>query len=64
MREPERDSGRLKDMVQAARNIAAFTEGFSLEELAFDKLRYFAVVRLKLFSASFIETLARIIVFQ
>lgn len=45
MREPERDPSRLKDIVQAAQNIAAFAEGFSLEELADDKLRYFAVVK-------------------
>lgn len=45
MREPDRDYGRLQDIVQAADHIASFTEGYSQEELANDKLRYFAVVK-------------------
>ena len=45
MREPERDSGRLKDILQAADNILSFTEGLSREELLSDKLRYYAVVK-------------------
>ena len=45
MREPERDSGRLQDILQATDNIIAFTEGKSLEDLMADKLRYFAVVK-------------------
>ncbi|MBO7575489.1 MAG: DUF86 domain-containing protein [Bacteroidales bacterium] len=45
MREPERDNGRLADIIEAANHIASFTEGFSLEELTNDKLRYFAVVK-------------------
>jgi len=45
MREPDRDPGRLQDIIQAAGNIISFTEGFSKEELASDKLRYFAVVK-------------------
>lgn len=45
MREPERDKGRLQDIIQAANHIMAFTEGRSLEELSEDKLRYFAVVK-------------------
>lgn len=45
MREPERDSGRLQDIIQAADHIASFTKNFSIEELALDKLRYFAVVK-------------------
>ena len=45
MREPERDPGRLQDIITAANNIASFTEGYSQEELAIDKLRYFAVVK-------------------
>lgn len=45
MREPERDNGRLMDIIQAANNISSFTEGHSLEELSADKLRYFAVVK-------------------
>ena len=45
MREPERDLGRLHDILQAAENIIAFTAGYSQAELAADKLRYFAVRR-------------------
>lgn len=45
MREPDRDIGRLQDIIQAANHIAAFTEGYSQEELSGDKLRYFAVVK-------------------
>ena len=45
MRERDRDYGRLQDIVQAAEHIASFTAGYSQEELANDKLRYFAVVK-------------------
>ena len=45
MREPDRDKGRLQDILQAADNIMAFTEDKSLEDLMADKLRYFAVVK-------------------
>ena len=45
MREPERDLGRLQDIIQAADHILSFTKGYSQEELAADKLRYFAVVK-------------------
>ena len=45
MREPDRDPGRLRDIIEAANNIASFTEGYSQEELSVDKLRYFAVVK-------------------
>ena len=45
MREPERDYGRLQDILQAANYIISFTGGLSQEELASDKLRYFAVVK-------------------
>ena len=45
MREPERDPGRLQDIIEAANHIASFTEGHSQEDLAVDKLRYFAVVK-------------------
>ena len=33
MREPERDYGRLQDIIQAANYIASFTEGCSQENL-------------------------------
>lgn len=45
MREPERDFGRLQDIIQAANNILSFTEGHTQEQLSSDKLRYFAVVK-------------------
>ena len=45
MREPERDNGRLQDIIQAANHIISFTEGHSQDELLMDKLRYFAVVK-------------------
>ena len=37
--------GRLQDIIEAANHIASFTDGYSQEELAGDKLRYFAVVK-------------------
>ena len=45
MREPERDPGRLTDIIQAANHIIAFTEGLSKDELSKDQLRYFAVMK-------------------
>ena len=45
MREPERDLGRLQDILQASENIISFTEGRLPEDLAADRLRYFAVVK-------------------
>lgn len=45
MREPERDAGRLADILEAADHISTFTQGFTIEELSLDKLRYFAVVK-------------------
>ena len=45
MREPERDPGRLLDIIQAAKNIIDFTEGCTKEQLSSDKLRYYAVVK-------------------
>ena len=45
MREPERDFGRLQDIIQAANNILSFTEGHTQEQLSSDKLRYLAVVK-------------------
>ena len=45
MREPERDFGRLQDIIQAADNILSFTEGHTQEQLSSDKLRYFAILK-------------------
>ena len=47
MREPERDFGRLQDIIQASNHIISFTEGHSIEDLSMDKLRYFAVAEPK-----------------
>ena len=33
MREPERDFGRLQDIIQAANNILSFTEGHTQEQI-------------------------------
>lgn len=35
----------MQDIITAANHIALFTDGYSQEELAIDKLRYFAVVK-------------------
>ena len=35
----------MQDIITAANHIASFTDGYSQEELAIDKLRYFAVVK-------------------
>lgn len=45
MREPERDPGRLQDILQAADNIASFIDGCTEDVLTTDKLRYFAIVK-------------------
>lgn len=45
MREPDRDLGRLHDIIQAAEHINSFTKGLSQDDLMNDKLRYFAVVK-------------------
>ena len=45
MREPDRDFGRLQDIIEAAGHIDSFTKGLSLYDLMNDKLRYFAVVK-------------------
>ena len=45
MRDPDRDKGRLQDIIQAADNVISFTDGFSMAELLIDKLRYFAVLK-------------------
>lgn len=45
MREPERDAGRLQDIIRAANHIESFTEGHTRQALSTDKLRYFAVVK-------------------
>lgn len=37
MREPDRDKGRLLDIMQAADNVISFTNGFTIKELLVDK---------------------------
>lgn len=45
MREPQRDKGRLDDMIEAASNVAQFVDGLSYEEFLSDKLHYFAILK-------------------
>lgn len=45
MREPSRDNGRLKDILEAAENIAQFIAGYDFEAFKSDKLRYFATLK-------------------
>lgn len=40
MRDPDRDKGRLQDIIQAADNVISFTNGFSMAELLIDKKKY------------------------
>jgi uncharacterized protein with HEPN domain len=45
MREPSRDKGRLLHIVKYATNVEEMTEGFTFEQFAKDKIRYFAVMK-------------------
>lgn len=45
MREPDRDPGRLSDILHAANNLAEFTCGITPEAFLTDKLRYYAVLK-------------------
>lgn len=45
MREPSRDKGRLLHIVKYATNVEEMTEGFTFEQVAKDKIRYFAVMK-------------------
>lgn len=45
MREPQRDKGRLEDIIEAASNVAQFVGGISYEEFLSDKLHYYAILK-------------------
>lgn len=45
MREPERDPGRLQDILSAAENVSEFVEGLDFERFCSDKLHYFAILK-------------------
>ncbi len=45
MREPQRDKGRLEDIIEAASNVAQFVDGISYEEFLSDKLHYYAILK-------------------
>lgn len=45
MREPERDNGRIQDMLEHAQNIMDFVEGVAFEDFVKDKILYFALVK-------------------
>ena len=44
MREQARDRGRLKDMVEAANNVAEFVAGVSFQQFVSNKMLFFAVM--------------------
>jgi len=45
MREPNRDKGRLEDILEAADYVSSFVSGLSYEGFVADKLRYFAILK-------------------
>lgn len=45
MREPDRDPGRIADIMDAANNLAEFTNGITYEAFLGDKLRFFAILK-------------------
>lgn len=45
MREPNRDKGRLKDILEAADYVSSFLNGLDYEGFLADKLRYFAILK-------------------
>lgn len=45
MREPERDNGRIQDMLEHAQNIMDFVQGVAFEDFVKDKILYFALVK-------------------
>lgn len=45
MREPARDKGRLKDMLEATDNLEEFLTGIEYSSFVSDKLRYYAVLK-------------------
>ena len=45
MREPDRDPGRIKDMLEAADYVISFVDGLSYEQFLADKIRFFALMK-------------------
>lgn len=45
MRDPERDKGRIEDMIEASNNVINFVDGLSFNVFSNDKLRYYAVLK-------------------
>ena len=45
MREPERDPGRIQDILTAAANVSEFAAGLDFEQFCSDKLHYFAILK-------------------
>ena len=45
MREPDRDKGRIEDMIEASNNVISFVDGLSFIDFSKDKLRYYAVLK-------------------
>ena len=45
MREPERDPGRISDILEAIDNVSEFISGCDRESFLKDKIRYFAIVK-------------------
>lgn len=45
MKEPERDPGRIQDMLEAADYVISFVEGLTYEQFLADKIRFFAVMK-------------------
>lgn len=45
MREPERDAGRIQDILAAAENVSEFKKDIDFERFCTDKLRYFAILK-------------------
>ena len=45
MREPDRDPGRIQDILSAAANVSEFAAGLDFEQFCSDKLHYFAILK-------------------
>ena len=45
MREPERDNGRIQDMLEHAQNIMDFVDGVAYEDFQKNKVLYYALVK-------------------
>lgn len=45
MKEPERDPGRVQDMIEAADYVISFVDGLTYEQFLVDKIRFFAVMK-------------------